>query len=394
MIQLPSSKSISNRLLIMQAMAESKFEIENLSTADDTTILHAALKSKSQVLDLGMAGTAFRFLTAYCSIQNETRVLTGHQRMKERPIAPLVLALKELGCEINYLEKEGFPPLEIRGTKLLHKQISLEASISSQFVSALLMIAPYCQGGLEITMQGELVSEPYITMTLNLMSQLSISTIRKNNGIKVFEGVYQCSKPMRVEADWSSAAFFYQYFACSNLKTLQIAGLQVNSIQGDSKLSSIFELLGLRTSQTEWGVSLSKVECNTKAITFDLIETPDLVPSVAIAAALLKETCIISGVKTLRIKESNRVLALKNELAKINIEVLDLDENRIQLTKLGTLPNSVYFKTYNDHRMAMSLAMLKARIPEIELEQKEVVSKSFPNFWEELENCLKADKVN
>ena len=388
-ISLPGSKSESNRLLIMQALANNSFRINGLSSADDTKLLQSALASSASDVNVVMAGTAYRFLCAYFAIQEGKRVrLSGANRMHERPIGILVDALRELGAEINYLEKEGYPPLEITGKKLSGGELSIDASVSSQFVSAILLIAPYLTDPLKIKLS-DLVSKPYVDLTVSLMKRLNAELDFKGKVISVSPSKYSSKVKLEVEKDWSSAAFFYQMAALTNIPKITFEGLSENSLQGDRRLASVFESFGVKTVFTTTGVELIKGTEVQKSLSLDLTDCPDLIPSVAVSAAILCDFAEIKGVQTLRIKESDRVSALKNELDKIGVKVKELGKDRIQIIpkKEIDINLKVAFSTYNDHRMAMCLAPLAVLFNELEIENPKVVSKSFPHFWEELEKC-------
>lgn len=388
-INLPSSKSESNRLLIMQALVNNSFRINGLSSADDTKLLQSALASSASDVNVGMAGTAYRFLCAFFAIQEGKKVrLSGADRMHERPIGVLVNALRKLGAQINYLEKEGYPPLEIVGKKLSGGELKLDASVSSQFVSALLLIAPYLSTTLKVELS-ELVSKPYVDLTVSLMKRLNAEIHFKGKLITVIPSKYSSKVKLEVEKDWSSAAFFYQMAALANSPKITFEGLSENSLQGDRRLASIFEYFGVKTVFTATGVELIKGTEVQKSLSLDLTDCPDLIPSVAVSAAILCDFAEIKGVQTLRIKESDRVSALKNELDKIGVKVKELGKDRIQIIPKKEININLgpAFSTYNDHRMAMCLAPLAVIFKEIEIENPKVVSKSFPHFWEELEKC-------
>jgi len=388
-INLPSSKSESNRLLIMQALANNLFKINGLSLAEDTKLLQRALQSSEQHLNVGMAGTAYRFLCAFFVIQEGKRVrLSGADRMYERPIGILVDALRKLGAQINYLEKEGYPPLEIVGKKLSGGELKVDASVSSQFISALLLIAPYLSTSLKVELS-ELVSKPYVDLTVSLMKRLNADVDFNGNIISVLPSIYYSEGEIEVEKDWSSAAFFYQMLALTNIPKITFVGLSENSLQGDRRLASVFESFGVKTVFTATGVELIKGSEVQQSLSLDLTDCPDLIPSVAVTAAILCDFAEIKGVQTLRIKESDRVSALKNELDKIGVKVKELGKDRIQIIPKKEIDINLKpaFSTYNDHRMAMCLAPLAVIFNEIEIENPKVVSKSFPHFWEELEKC-------
>lgn len=385
-IELPGSKSISNRLLIAQALAKGEFELINLSTAKDTEVLRQSLASDSKTIDVGMAGTAFRFLTAFFAQHSGTRILTGSDRMKQRPIGILVDQLRRLGAGIEYLEKEGFPPLKIEGKQLKSNEINIDASVSSQYISALMLIAPYLENGLQLNLQGEVVSSPYIDLTLSLQQELGVAVERTNNKIVVHSCTYSASKNVLVESDWSSAAFFYQLVAFTG-RSIFLKNVKENSLQGDVKCAAIFEQLGVETEFTEHGAILSASNKSVKKeLNIDMQDTPDLIPSVVVAASQLVEKITVTGSQTLYIKECNRVEALQLELAKIGSDLEEIDRNSFQVfcKKINPENISVSFSTYDDHRMAMCLAPL-AQFANLEMDQMDVVAKSFPKFWLELE---------
>ena len=385
-IELPSSKSISNRLLIAKALSNDQVQLVNLSAAQDTLALQNALSSNAEIIDVGMAGTAFRFLTAFYSLKADKVILTGTKRMKERPIGILVDELRSLGANISYQEKKGFPPLKILKSELKGGKISIDASVSSQYVSALLLIAPYLENGLELTLDGDVVSFPYIDLTINLQQLLSIEVYRKGNTIKVNHGSYSSEQEVVVESDWSSAAFFYQYVALSG-KSLFIKNLNSKSLQGDVVCSTIFKSLGVETEFKNAGALLSfDSERVVDVLTLDMTETPDLIPSVAVTASQLVEKITIIGTKTLYIKECNRVEAMKNELLKVGSVLTEIDGNSIEIegSRMKVQKDKTVFTAYGDHRMAMCLAPL-AVYSDLIIDEKEVVEKSFPNFWKELE---------
>ena len=386
-IELPTSKSIANRLLIASALSKNSFEISDLSQAEDTRILQKSLLGESLTIDVGMAGTAFRFLTAYLTIQKGERVLTGAERMKQRPIKILVEKLRELGASIDYLGKEGFPPLKITGSKLQRKELTIDGSVSSQYITALLLIAPYLKNGLKLNLTGDLVSLPYIDLTIALMKKLGIEVKRIDRLIEVSEGEYSSTKSVAVEKDWSSAAFFYQAVALGKGSVL-LKGLRSDSIQGDRQCIELFEKLGVTTEFSEKGVHLvNNDNFNKELLELNMVETPDLIPSVAATASQLVKSCKISGVKTLRIKESNRVEALKNELGKVGVELVEPDADTIVVLRADQINQPLKFDTYNDHRIAMCLAPLAFTHRGVLIDNIEVVKKSFPNFWKELEKC-------
>lgn len=385
-IELPASKSIANRLLVMQALSGHQLKLNNLSEAEDTQLLEAALKSNEATINVGLAGTAYRFLTAYYATQiNRDTVLDGAKRMHERPIKILVEVLRELGAAIHYLKNEGFPPLQIKGKQLRGGKITVDGSISSQYISALLMIAPYLENDLNIQLRGRVVSLPYIDLTIDLMKSAGAMVHREGKELHIKKGAYLMNHSLQVEADWSAAAFFYQFVALSTL-TIELNGLTINSLQGDQKTALHFEKLGVGTAISDRGLRLFKTTIpNTAFASFNLVDCPDLIPAIATASAQLINKTEINGAATLRIKESNRVEALQQELAKVNVKLIDLGEDSFEVYKaekpIETVP---VFNTHNDHRMAMCLAPLACIFPSIRIENPEVVSKSFPSYWQEI----------
>jgi len=385
-IDLPSSKSISNRLLITQALSGNTIVLENLSEAEDTVLLQKALASNEETVNVGMAGTAFRFLTAYYSISNGTKILTGSERMLQRPIGVLVEKLKELGADITYLENDGFPPLKIVGKRLNGGPLSIDASVSSQYISALLLIAPHLENGLQLSLKGEVVSFPYIDLTIDLQQQIGIDINREGSLISVQNGAYTSNLQMVVEADWSSAAFFYQIVALSG-KSLFINNLSPTSRQGDVNCFKIFDALGVKTEFLKEGALLTQHTSQFQSILkLDMIETPDLIPPVVVVASQLYSKIAITGTKTLYIKECNRVAALKIELAKLGAELNEVDGNCFEIQRSDKTVEEdkvISFLSYDDHRMAMSLAPLALKY-KIEIDSLDVVAKSFPMYWVEI----------
>lgn len=381
-IELPFSKSISNRLLIAQALSNFAFDIRDLSEAEDTDLLKMALSNNTNDINVGMAGTAFRFLTAYFAIKSENVNLTGAKRMKERPIGELVDQLRLMGAQIDYLENEGYPPLNIQGKELEGGLIHIDASISSQYVTALMLIAPYLKNGLQIHLEGEIVSLPYIDITISLMRLLNVVVHRDDRLISIEAGAYESLNKVYVERDWSSAAFIYQMVALSG-NACKIEGLQKNSIQGDKLCSEIFESLGVETRFDSDGIQLMPKNIPNDTLQLDLRACPDLIPSVIITASQKLKELTIKGVSTLRIKESNRVKALQNELAKIGTIVEEIGGDELKVISSKSNLDGFQFKTYNDHRIAMCLAPLVLSSDSITIENPVVVGKSFPGYWEQ-----------
>tara|TARA_B100000749_G_scaffold91582_1_gene69745 strand:+ start:643 stop:1815 length:1173 start_codon:yes stop_codon:yes gene_type:complete len=364
-IDLPTSKSISNRLLIIKSLCKERFKIDSLSDSEDTIALQKALNSKKNRIDIGSSGTSFRFLTAYLSTQiGEEFMLTGSQRMKERPIKVLVEALQHLGGEIKYVEKDGFPPLKIKGSTLKGRKITIDGAVSSQFISALLMIAPILKNGLTLIIEGKIVSKPYIEMTLNLMQEFGVLHSWNGNKIEIKPQKY-VAKNIAVEADWSAAAFWFEIASLSDNCTIKLNWLAVNSIQGDIKAQEIFEKLGVSSVFENNTLILTK----NKNINFpkhiNLLATPDLYQPLKCTLSALNNTSKIKGLQTLKDKETDRFSAVETELKK--------------------LTSTKIIATYKDHRMAMSFAPLSLKFGELIIKDIEVVSKSYPDFWKDLQ---------
>jgi 3-phosphoshikimate 1-carboxyvinyltransferase len=381
-LNLPGSKSISNRLLILRAFFP-QLQIENLSDSDDTRVLQKALKSNENTIDVGHAGTAMRFLTAYFSVQKgRETILTGSPRMKERPIGILVEALRNLGADISYLEKEGFPPLKITGKKPASAKTSLEANVSSQYVSALMLIALAFPDGLEIELKNQPTSYPYIQMTQSVLEEIGIKCIFEKHKITIQNKVSLPEKPIFVEPDWSSASYFFSLVALSDSAEIILKNLKKNSIQGDSVLPEIYGALGVETSFSENGILLKKTKKPLPtSVDLNLSDNPDLAQTIAVSCLGLGIKCKLSGLHTLKIKETDRLLAMKTELEKFGAKVF-LTGDSLEMEPPSKLQKNIKVKTYDDHRMAMAFAPLAIKTP-IVIENPEVVSKSYPGFWED-----------
>ncbi|WP_299098961.1 3-phosphoshikimate 1-carboxyvinyltransferase [uncultured Winogradskyella sp.] len=384
-VQITGSKSESNRLLLLQALYP-QIEIKNVSNSDDSVLMQKALGSKESLIDIHHAGTAMRFLTAYFSIQNDREVtITGSKRMKERPIGILVDALKTLGADISYLENDGYPPLKITGKKLTVNKVTLEANVSSQYISALLLIASKLDNGLELTLKGEITSVPYIKMTLALLASIGIDTTFNGNVITVKTATQKIEKQtLVVESDWSSASYFYSLIALSDVGTeISIASYKKESLQGDSVLASIYKSFGVVTTYKEHKITLEKTDViDQKALTeLDLRNAPDIAQTIAATAFGLGLECYMVGLHTLKIKETDRLVALKTEIEKLGGEVIITDAS-LHLKPSNTILSNIIISTYNDHRMAMAFAPLGLKT-DINIENADVVSKSYPQFWED-----------
>ena len=382
---ITGSKSESNRCLLLKALFND-ITIENLSNSDDTELMKNALSSNHSLIDIHHAGTAMRFLTAYFATQNGRKIiLTGSSRMKERPIRILVDALRNLGAKIEYSENEGFPPLKIQGQELLKSEVFLKANVSSQYISALLLIAPSLKNGLNLYLDGKITSIPYIEMTLALLNEVGIRTSFESNKIKVFPYEGHNSKTLIVESDWSSASYFYSIVSLSSVGTkINISSYKENSLQGDAILSEIYNNLGVSSKFNNSVLTIEKVSDDLpKSLDLDLSNTPDIAQTIAVSCLGLQINCNLTGLHTLKIKETDRLLALKNEIKKLGTNI-EISNNSLEINLPKPLLKNVEIKTYNDHRMAMSFAPLMLRT-DIYINDANVVSKSYPNFWNDLE---------
>lgn len=384
-IEVTGSKSETNRLLLLQALYPN-LNIENTSNSDDSEAMLRALQN-SQLVDVHHAGTAMRFLTAFFAIQEGKEVvLTGSSRMKERPIKILVEALNQLGGEITYEENEGFPPIRIKGKKLTENKVSLPANVSSQYISALLLIAPKLENGLELTLEGEITSIPYIRMTLSLLEEIGIETSFENNTIKVTHHPSPIiQQPITIESDWSSASYWYSLIALSEIGTqISLSSYKKNSLQGDSVLVDIYKNFGVETTFNEDNsITIFKTKnCQLSIVSYQLNNSPDIAQTIAVTCFGLGIGCDLVGLHTLKIKETDRLEALKIELSKLGAEISVTDES-LHLKPSTTISKNIAIKTYQDHRMAMAFAPLALQVP-IKINDAEVVSKSYPHFWNDL----------
>lgn len=395
-ITITGSKSETNRLLLLQALYPS-IALENVSDSDDSVLMTSALNSNSDIIDIHHAGTAMRFLTAYFSVQEGREItLTGSKRMKERPIQILVEALKQLGADIRYVENEGFPPIKIKGKKLTNNKVSLQANVSSQYISALLLIAPKLENGLELTLEGEITSVPYIKMTLSLLEEIGVETSFIGNTIMVKPNNKTLkTNTLTVESDWSSASYYFSMVALSDAGTeITLSSYKENSLQGDSALVEIYKHFGVETTFENHSIILKKSQSvNQKSLNVNLQSSPDIAQTIAVTCFALGIACDLTGLHTLKIKETDRLVALKTEIEKLggSVDITDkslhLKPNTLFQPGAGSLasgcPNEA-IATYNDHRMAMAFAPLALKTP-IVIEDAEVVSKSYPTFWSDLE---------
>jgi 3-phosphoshikimate 1-carboxyvinyltransferase len=381
-IQITGSKSETNRLLVLQQFYPN-LTIENRSNSDDSVLMQKALKNKVSEINIGHAGTAMRFLTAYFSVKEGSEiVLTGSHRMKDRPIKILVEALTSLGANIQYLEKEGFPPLKISGKKLENNFVEIEGNVSSQYISALLLIAPTLQNGLKLKFKGEVTSVPYIKMTLQLLAELGIDYVWEDNLIIVQPKPVIDPKTVTVESDWSSASYYYSLCALSPNSKITLSFYKKDSLQGDSVLAIIYEKLGVSTEFIENAIILkNKQNFHIKPLTLNLINAPDIAQTIAVTCFGLGIGCYLTGLHTLKIKETDRLVALKTELEKLGGEVM-LTNETLHLQPSTKINENISIATYDDHRMAMAFAPLAVKVA-IEIEDAGVVSKSYPTFWED-----------
>lgn len=389
-INLPASKSISNRALILNALSYSVYDVQNLSDCDDTKVMLKAFDSNSNKFDIGAAGTSMRFLTAFLAKTVGEWEITGSERMKQRPIKILVDALTSLGGKIEYIENEGFPPLKIFGSALMGGEISLDGGISSQYVSALMMIAPYMVNGLKITLTGNIVSKPYILMTAGMMKDFGVKVDFRGNVIDIRPQVYKPTS-YTVENDWSAASYWYEILAIAEKGKITLKGLQKNSLQGDSEVVNIFKNLGVETEYHKDSVTInSKPETrNQKLFYYSFTNVPDLAQTVVVTCCLKNIPFEFSGLQSLRIKETNRIVALKNELEKLGFVLKEKDDDKLIWDgETCEKQENPAISTYEDHRMAMAFAPVVLLFP-IEIENPHVVSKSYPKFWEDLEKISK-----
>jgi 3-phosphoshikimate 1-carboxyvinyltransferase len=389
-LKITGSKSETNRLLLLQALYPN-LVLENSSTSDDSEVMIKALgaqypipKTQYPKIDVHHAGTAMRFLTAYFAAQDGFEVqLTGSSRMKERPIKILVDALNELGAEISYLEKEGFPPLKIKGKKLTESKVSLPANVSSQYISALLLIAPKLENGLELTLEGDITSISYIKMTLAFLNEMGVETSSAENKITVKpQSAIQNSK-FTIESDWSSASYWYSIIALSEIGTqITLSSFKENSLQGDFALVEIYKNFGVETVFYTNHMLLRKVEnLKPETLNLKLKNSPDIAQTIAVTCFGLGISCHLTGLHTLKIKETDRIEALKNELNKLGAAI-SITNNSLALEQSENIKSNIRISTYQDHRMAMAFAPLALKVPII-IENAEVVSKSYPTFWED-----------
>ena len=383
-IKLTGSKSESNRALIMQALSNGKVKLENLSKAADTVTLAHILNSECATSDVGPAGTAMRFLTAFYTLQTANVLLTGSERMKQRPVGILVDALKQLGAHIEYAEDEGYPPLHIKGPlQQTNSQVTIRGDVSSQYISALLLIAPSLPLGLDLHITGELTSKPYIEMTLALLEQAGIKYTWKGPIIHIAQQPFHACT-ISVEPDWSAASYWYAMAALADQAEFFLPGLNGYSLQGDSQITEIMANFGITSQFKDGGVLLKKEPKILERKIFDFKACPDLAQTVIVCCAALGHDATFTGLETLKIKETDRIKALQNELAKFGVKLIE--RNNVYKLDCRALhfPDKIYINTYDDHRMAMALTPLIFKIKDVEIENSSVVAKSYPHFWDDL----------
>jgi 3-phosphoshikimate 1-carboxyvinyltransferase len=387
-ISLPASKSISNRMLIIRALCDERIRLKNISTSRDSEVLIDAFKNLSNdTIDIGATGTAMRFLTAFFSIKSGNRVLTGSKRMKQRPIHELVNILKELGAQIEYTDKEGYPPIKITGTTLTAKPISIKGNISSQYISSLLMIAPCLDNDLEIQITNKILSRDYIWMTIKLMQQFGIDIEWNENIIKVKSGKYTGGEII-VESDWSSASYWFEIISLSKTSMVELTGLKPNSLQGDSILTELYKTIGVDSAFTNFGIRIKNIPTTCTYFEYDFTNCPDLAQTLAATLVAKQIPFKLTGLDNLSIKETDRILALITEFEKVGIHLNS--ESNCSLEWNGNesivVPENHIVETYKDHRMALAFAPLSIVTKELLISDPDVVVKSYPKYWDDLKS--------
>ena len=385
-IQITGSKSETNRLLILQGLYPN-LEIKNISNSDDSKLMINALSNKGEEINIGHAGTTMRFLTSFLSIKEGSNVvLTGSGRMKERPIGILVDALRTLGADITYVENEGFAPLRIKGKKLKGGKVTINGNVSSQYISSILLIAASLEKGIELEFEGAITSIPYIKMTLSLLNEVGIETSFEGQIIKVAPKASINDTSITVESDWSSASYYYSLVALSDNGKIQLNSYKQKSLQGDSVLSEIYKSFGVQTTFKENSIILEKINGfkNPDRVSFDLIKAPDIAQTISVTAFGMGIACDLTGLHTLKIKETDRLVALDVELKKLGADISVTNES-LHLKSATSIKADVAIDTYQDHRMAMAFAPLLLKTSII-INEAAVVSKSYPTFWEDFSN--------
>lgn len=380
---LPASKSISNRALIINALAGGKSDLRNLSDANDTQLMLRLVNSTDRIIDIEDAGTTMRFLTAYFLVTHQQKILTGAPRMKERPIGILVDALRLLGGEIKYLENDGFPPIEIKKfTGQKTNTVRIRGDVSSQYISALMMVAPMLPSGLTLILEGKVGSRPYIEMTASLMKHFGVQCSVQDDKVIIPHQSYK-AEPFTVESDWSAASYWFAFTALAENAEIKLPKLLNNSLQGDSTIVEIMDSLGVKILFENDLLTLSKKE-SKRELQLDFTHCPDLAQTIAVVCAAKNVKGYFTGLESLRIKETDRILALQHELRKIGADLVE-DAEKWTLIPSTNLPKTASFSTYKDHRMAMAFAPL-ATLMDVTIEEPEVVRKSYPNFWNDMKS--------
>ena len=381
--QITGSKSESNRLLILQALFPT-LVLDNLSNSDDTQAMQSGLSSKDQSIDIGHAGTTMRFLTSYfATTPGVEKVLTGSKRMQERPIKLLVDALRSIGADVDYVKNEGYPPLRISGKSISTTRVSLAAHVSSQYITSLMLVAPKLPNGLEIVLEGEITSVPYINMTCALLQRVGIDATFSGQSIRVLPQQHIDTKTLTVESDWSSASYHFSMVALAQSAEVSINSYVPNSLQGDSVLVDIYAQLGVTATFDGHKLQLTKSDKVQSHIALDLIKAPDIAQTIAVTCYGLGVSCDLTGLQTLKIKETDRLVALQNELTKLGANIRITEDSLHLDARKGDIVANVAIDTYHDHRMAMAFAPLALSVPVV-INDADVVTKSYPSFWDDL----------
>ena len=383
-IQITGSKSESNRMLLLQALYP-QITLDNLSNSDDTVAMKSGLESDKNMVDIGHAGTSMRFLSAYYStLENQEKILTGSSRMQERPIGVLVDALRQLGADISYLKNEGYPPLLIKGKRLTASEVRLSANISSQYITALMLIAPSLPDGLRLYLEGKITSIPYIEMTLSLLHKIGVDAIFSGQHIQVFPKKDITQITHAVESDWSSASYYFSMVALANEADVSLSTYKKDSLQGDRVLMDVYQQFGVKSSIENNTLALKKQTMGSTHVQLDLSDAPDIAQTIAVTCYGLGLSCSLTGLHTLKIKETDRLVALQNELSKLGATIEITDKSLHLHKRTNPIRPNVLIETYHDHRMAMAFAPLGLLVP-IRIQDADVVTKSYPGFWKDLE---------
>lgn len=383
-IQITGSKSESNRMLLLQALYP-QITLDNLSNSDDTVAMKSGLESDKNMVDIGHAGTSMRFLSAYYStLENQEKILTGSSRMQERPIGVLVDALRQLGADISYLKNEGYPPLLIKGKRLTASEVRLSANISSQYITALMLIAPSLPDGLRLYLEGKITSIPYIEMTLSLLHKIGVDAIFSRQHIQVFPKKDITQITHAVESDWSSASYYFSMVALAKEADVSLSTYKKDSLQGDRVLMDVYQQFGVKSSIENNTLALKKQTMGSTHVQLDLSDAPDIAQTIAVTCYGLGLSCSLTGLHTLKIKETDRLVALQNELSKLGATIEITDKSLHLHKRTNPIRPNVLIETYHDHRMAMAFAPLGLLVP-IRIQDTDVVTKSYPGFWKDLE---------